>query len=179
MLVKRLVVFAVIAVLPAFAQANFTKFSGQLVCDHSSLIGAHMSHANFGGFHADYCNLSRADLSNANLSHAVLNHSDLSRADLNHANLSRAVLNQSDLNHANLSGAELSGADLRTVENLAPKVVKAATNWDRAFYDDRMLKALRLPADHNARLAEQLKTEEELQKRQNAEQPAPKPSTPQ
>jgi len=139
MLVKRLVVFAVIAILPAFAQ-----FRGARI-DHSKFIGAHMGHVDFSDARLDYC--------------------DLSGADLNHANLSRAVLNHSDLNHANLSGAELSGADLRTVENLAPKAVKAAKNWKRAFYDDRMLKALGLPADHNAGLAEQLNTEEKLQKR--------------
>ncbi|MGO9130555.1 MAG: pentapeptide repeat-containing protein [Bryobacteraceae bacterium] len=150
MLVKRLVVLAaVIIILPAFVQSA-RKF---INChfDHSKLIGP-FGHVDFSGSDFKYCNLRGADLNHANFSRVVVSHSDLTHTDLSGADLSGAEMSHSNLKDANLSDADLSGADFRTVENLAAKAVKAAKHWDLAFYDDKMLKALGLPPDNNAKL---------------------------
>jgi len=73
------------------------------------------------------------------------------RADLSGANLSRA-----NLRGANLSGADLTGADLRDGRDLTASQIKAAKNWELAFYSDDFLKKLRLPPDHNERVRKKL-----------------------
>ena len=87
-------------------------------------------------------NLSGANLSAADLSSASLAYADLSFADLGHANLSST----------SLQDAELTCSDFRSAKNVKPEVLKSAKHWDKAFYDDAMLKALGLPPDHNAKL---------------------------
>ncbi len=73
------------------------------------------------------------------------------RADLSGANLSRA-----NLRGANLSGADLTGADLRDGRDLTASQIKAAKNWELAFYSDDFLKKLRLPPDHNEKVRKKL-----------------------
>ena len=73
------------------------------------------------------------------------------RADLSGANLSRA-----NLRGANLSGADLTGADLRDGRDLTASQIKAAKNWELAFYSDDFLKKLRLPPDHNEKVKKKL-----------------------
>ncbi len=73
------------------------------------------------------------------------------RADLCGANLSRA-----NLRGTNLSGADLTGADLRDGRDLTASQIKAAKNWELAFYSDDFLKKLRLPPDHNERVRKKL-----------------------
>ncbi len=81
-------------------------------------------------------NLSGADLSVANLSNALLIKADLTGADFREADL-----NGADLSNANLSGADLWGVNFRKheiygqVENLTPKQVKSACNWQEAKFD--------------------------------------------
>ena len=82
------------------------------------------------------------------------------RADLSGANLSRA-----NLRGANLSGADLTGADLRDGRDLTAPQIKAAKNWELAFYSDDFLKKLRLPPDHNEKVKKKLA---ELEKEKKA-----------
>jgi uncharacterized protein YjbI with pentapeptide repeats len=99
--------------------------------------------------------------------------------DLSGAELGDADLRGAQLYGANLSGAQLDGANLTYSDFRLPKLlgseavflasnpdleaVKRALHWDKAFYEDKTLKALGLPADHNVQLAEQQKKENELQ----------------
>jgi hypothetical protein len=101
------------------------------------------------------------------LSEVDLSGKDLSGADLLDTNLRDVNFEGSNLNSADLGGADLNGAILHNTDlswsrflgtkNLDPKVVKSASHWDYAFYDDDTLKVLRLPPDHNAKLEEQRK----------------------
>jgi len=148
------------------------------------LYGSQLRDASLA-FHTD---LSRANLSYADLAEAALYGSSLRDADLQSADLSHARLNGADLSGASLSYANLEGAhfdsadltytDLRDTRNLNPATAYEASHWENAFYDDEMLKALGLPPDHNDKLAEQQKKEQELQQKQNTGQAAPKSITP-
>lgn len=145
----------------------------------ANLWGAHLEHAYL--FEAD---LRGANLSECYLNHATLSDADLSRADLSLAHLPGADLHNSDLTSANLIGADLAGAnlagsnldrarlaaaDLRfanfgpfgpsggilPAKGLTVAALKTAKNWDKAYYDDNLLKQLGLPPDHNEKLREE------------------------
>ncbi len=90
--------------------------------------------------------LVKADLSNANLQ----------GADLSIANLQMASLVRANLQAANLRNANLQGADLRRARDLNAPQIKAAKNWQLAFYSDDLLKELSLPSDHNKTLPDKL-----------------------
>ena len=77
----------------------------------TSLVGSHLSAADFRS-----ADLRSADLSAANLSAANLSAADLSAADLSAADLSAADLSAADLSAANLSAADLSSANLSYVD---------------------------------------------------------------
>jgi uncharacterized protein YjbI with pentapeptide repeats len=49
-----------------------------------------------------------------------------------------------DFQGINLTNANLEGLDLRYVENLTPEQVKAAKNWEKAYYSDEFKKKLGL-----------------------------------
>ncbi len=118
-------------------------------------------------------NLTGAILTEATLTGAILTEATLTWADLTGAFLSGADLTGADLGRANLSGADLllanlQGADLRGAIYLTESQVKAALNWDLAFYSDDFLKELGLPLDHNERVKEKLA---ELDKEKKAKDP--------
>ncbi len=117
--------------------------------------------------------LTGANLTGAKLTGAILTEATLTWADLTGAFLSGADLTGADLGRANLSGADLllanlQGADLRGAIYLTESQVKAALNWDLAFYSDDFLKELGLPLDHNERVKEKLA---ELDKEKKAKDP--------
>jgi hypothetical protein len=90
----------------------FNRWTGQLILDIDTLIGADLSEAILYGANLNGADLSRANLHGADLNGADLRGADLSEAILYGANLSRANLNGADLSRANLSEANLSEADL-------------------------------------------------------------------
>ncbi len=102
----------------------------------------------------------RADLFEANLQ----------EADLDGANLQGAFLVGAKLQQATLYNADLQGAFLGGAEGLTASQIKAAKNWDLAFYSDDFLKKLRLPPDHNERLEKKL-AELEKEKKETGAKP--------
>lgn len=146
--------------------------------------GANLSGAQFGNTQMNHIDLSDAKLEYARLSGAIINdavleHADLVGADLTNARVDYGTkLNDAILDRANLSGVDLTNADLtytdfRGAKNLDLKAVKRAFYWEKGFYDDEIVKALGLPSDHNDKLSEQQKKEEEkLQQKQNARKTA-------
>ncbi len=110
--------------------------------------------------------LQKADLGFANLQGAYLPEANLQGADLRGAKGQGAVLIQANLQKANLLGANLQGADLRVAKlqgatlvgakGLTAPQVKAAKNWDLAFYSDDFLRKLGLPSDHNGEVEKKL-----------------------
>ncbi len=111
-----------------------------------------------------------ANLSGANLEGATLFGANLQGAVLWSANLQEADLREANLQGANLSGANLQGADLRypltgKTPDLTASQVRAAYNWELAFYSKDFLKQLGLPPDHNERVKEKLA---ELEKEKKA-----------
>jgi len=162
--------------------------------DLDAVTGAQLSKQNLR-----YARAKGAFLAGALLGIADLRGADLIGADLRGANLIGANLSIADLRGADLSGADLSGADLlgadmlgasldsysdltytnlRNAENLNPFLLKKALHWEMAFYNDETLRALGLPPDHNDRLAEQKKKENELQQKPYAGRTALKPISP-
>jgi uncharacterized protein YjbI with pentapeptide repeats len=119
--------------------------------------GAFMEGADLSG-----ADLHRADLHGAKLFGATLNSVDLRDANFAQANLNGADLRGAELSRANVAMTHLGYSDLRGARNLNLEGLKYAREWNEAFYDDETLKALGLPPDHNAKVAEQQKKENEL-----------------
>ncbi len=94
----------------------------------------------------------------------------LSGANLQGANLDRANLDRANLDGANLRSANLRNADLRGAQGLTAFKVRAAKNWDLAFYSKDFLKKLGLPPDHNERLEKKL-AELEKEKKETGAKP--------
>ena len=133
---------------------------------YAELEGVHLNDAdltgaNLSGAQLPYSDLRDvwlpgAELTNAELTGAILKHTNLSGVILKHTNLSGA-----DLTDAQFEGADLTFADFRSLDNthqtkgLAAPALKAAKNWDKAYYDDDLGQQLGLPRDHNDRLAEE------------------------
>jgi len=106
-------------------------------------------------------NLREADLRGANLREANLRGAYMIKADLQEANLVGADLQEATPHGANFQGAvlrdaNLQGAKLLTTRGLTARQVKAAKNWELAFYSDDFLKELGLPPDHNERVERKL-----------------------
>jgi len=119
-------------------------------------------------------NLREADLRGVNLREANLQGAYMIKADLQEANLVGADLQEATPYGANFKGAilrdaNLQGAKLLTTRGLTALQVKAAKNWELAFYSNDFLKELGLPPDHNERvekeLAERKKKKEEAAKK--------------
>jgi uncharacterized protein YjbI with pentapeptide repeats len=142
----------------------------------SHLRGARLGHADLSGADLINADLRDAYLGDADLRGAYLGGARLSGDDLSRADLTGAKLDGTDLRGADLTYADLTHSDLRQSENLDPETVKGADYWEKAFYDAAALKVLGLPPNHNVKLAEQQKKEQELQQKQNAAQAAPKPA---
>lgn len=96
-------------------------------------------------------NLHRAILEGANLTGCELEAAVLAEANLRYANLRGAKLKGTILRAANLQGADFTGA-----KDLEARQIKEANVWILARYDDKLLKELGLPPDHN-KLVETLK----------------------
>jgi uncharacterized protein YjbI with pentapeptide repeats len=140
--------------------------------DKAFLVKADLSKANLQYAHLDQANLQHANLEEANLEHAYLGranlryanlvmadlqHAELTTANLQHANLERAKLERADLvfanfQQANLSWASLCWANLQDARGLEKDQLLAATCWPLAKYDQKMLKSLQLPPEHNDNL---------------------------
>ncbi len=69
--------------------------------------------------------------------------------NLRGANLQEATPFGANFQGAVLRDANLQGAILLTTKGLTARQVKAAKNWELAFYSDDFLKELGLPPDHN------------------------------
>jgi uncharacterized protein YjbI with pentapeptide repeats len=89
-------------------------------------------------------NLMGAHLEGANLKNANLEDANLKKASLVGAKLEEASLAGADLEGANLKETDLENAHLEETKNLTIEQVKAATNWEKAYYDDRFKNALGL-----------------------------------
>jgi uncharacterized protein YjbI with pentapeptide repeats len=145
-----------------------TNMSGAYLID-TYLFGANLSDANLSGAHLNKAHLGGADLRGAGLGGAYLNDADLVGADLSGTPI------PADLRGAELVEADLMYSDFRPAENLNLETVKRALDWEKAFYDSGTLEALGLPPDHNAKLSERRRKEQELQQKQRTGQTAPKP----
>jgi len=141
---------------------------------HAKLIGADLAEARLNRAH-----LIEADLGGVYLIEADLTGADLTWAQLDVADLTGAKLAAANLMSADLTEADLTFADFRsdiygTTTGLTADQLKQAKNWDKAYYDDDLLKELGLLPDHNQKLAQEQKREEQ-QKNQPA---AVAPSSP-
>ncbi len=115
-------------------------------------------------------NLQEAHLFGANLQEAFLREANLQAAFLREATLQGADLWRANLQGANLERANLQEANLRDGRDLTASQIKAAKNWDLAFYSDDFLKKLRLPPDHNEKVKKKL-AELEKEKKETGAKP--------
>jgi len=131
----------------------------------ASLPQADLRYANLEKAVLDGANLNNVLLSGAILQNASLRAVSLTEADLTEANLQGANFRETNLREAifvkaglqgaGFSAAVIQGADFRGAKGLERDQIKEhARLWVLAYYDDRMLKELNLPPDHNARLQE-------------------------
>ena len=110
----------------------------------ANLFGAYLRGANLEGAILTDANLERAYLleailtdailTDANLRGANLRGANLRGANLREANLEGAILFRANLRGAYLEGANLRGANLIFAENLTPKQIKSACDWETAIY---------------------------------------------
>jgi uncharacterized protein YjbI with pentapeptide repeats len=126
----------------------------------ANLIGSALAGANLTGANLIGANLTGSKHTGANLKKAIYNRKtklpdnfasiqnqmfliapgvDLSGADLSSINFESADFQGIDLTNANLEGS-----DLRFVKNLTPEQVKAAKNWEKAYYSGKFMKKLGL-----------------------------------
>lgn len=111
------------------------------------------------------------DMSGADLTLASPIGADLAGAYLQGVNLTKGRMCGADLTGAVLNSADLSFADFRSVpeigttRGLEPQQVKSARNWQNAYYDPELLRALGLPPDHNQKLVQQELQEDDREQR--------------
>ena len=103
-------------------------------------------------------------------------------ANLSNADLTGAILNSANLIGTNLDGAEVEFADFRSLEplltdkpiptrGLTVKQIKAAKRWEKAYYDDSLVKELGLLTDHNAKIEEEQRSKKQGLGRTAADSP--------
>ena len=112
--------------------------------------------ANLQGANLREANLRGVNLREANLQEAYMIKADLQEANLVGANLQEATPYGANFQGADLRDANLQGTKLFTTRGLTARQVKAAKNWELAFYSDDFLKELGLPPDHNKRVEKEL-----------------------
>ena len=140
--------------------ANMSSASvhGGNICEFESVeLPIWLRHGGGGGQTGGHCNLSKSVLINAVLENADLSDSDLSGARLFLAHMQLASLSGSKLTGTDLESADLKWADLSAVIDLDLGQLRKATNWEHAFFDSDVAKALGLPPDHNRRVAAEVK----------------------
>ncbi len=152
--------------------ANWKEVQKEKQKEEIALVkGARLKRSNLRYTQATDSFLVKADLRGANLQEATLRGANLQGADLfgaklQGANLFRANLQRADLQDAKLRGAKLQGATLVGANlqgaflygttGFTASQVKAAKNWELAFYRDFLLEKLGLPPDHNEKVKRKL-----------------------
>jgi len=151
---------------------DFVK--GAILADRRNFIYA----ANFKGIDLRYARATGAFFVKAQMPGADLRNAELTGADFRKSNLSRSdlrgvgvVLEGVDLRGANLREADLTNAsfgptvvkyaDFRSAKGLTEAVRYACSDYVLAFFDPDMLKQLGLPPDHNEKLQQQMKAEQQ------------------
>jgi len=125
------------------------------------LAKANLIDARLEGASLQFGDLRQAALFGAHLTGADLTGARLDKADLAVAQMTGSGLIRASLTAADLTGADLTFAELTFTKGLTADQLKTAKNWDKAYYDDDLLKELGLPPDHNQKLAEEQKREEQ------------------
>ncbi len=125
------------------------------------ILEVHRKWVESGGKEGKQADLREANLRGVNLREANLQGAGMIKADLQEANLVEANLQEATPLGANFQGAvlrdaNLQGAKLLTTRGLTVRQVKAAKNWELAFYSDDFLKELGLLPDHNERVERKL-----------------------
>ena len=125
------------------------------------ILEEHRKWVESGGKEGERADLREANLRGVNLREANLQGAYMIKADLQEANLVGANLQEATPYGANFQGADLRDANLQgtklfTTRGLTARQVKAAKNWELAFYSDDFLKELGLPPDHNERVEKEL-----------------------
>lgn len=117
--------------------------------------------------------LIRAKFDNVTLSNADLRNSILKESSFIEANLRSADLREAYIQGAVFSEANLEGADLRGVKGREAAQIVAAKNWWLAKYDDEFAQELtefaQKQAEHDPKLAEQLRLFEQHRHAQSEE----------
>ena len=88
-------------------------------------------------------------------------------ANLRGANLTNASLNNAELVDTDLTGADVKGATFYGVKNVASGQIKVTNNRALAFYDDRLIKELSLPYNHNKLVKDRLDKQKSPRNTQN------------
>jgi BTB/POZ domain-containing protein KCTD9 len=89
-------------------------------------------------------NLYKADFWKASLQGTNFYGASLRKAAFNRANLQGAIFNEADLEGAIFKEADIKEAMYCKVKNLTVEQVKAAKNWDKAYYDLKLRNQLGL-----------------------------------
>lgn len=136
----------------------------------AQLQGADLISANLRGAHLHSAHLEKAILIEAHLEQALFSFASLEGTNLFGAYLQGADLEGADLHGANLRWPRGLTLPLRRTRGLTATQVKAAKNWELAFYSDEFLGELGLPPDHNERVKRKLT---ELEKKGKATEAKP------
>jgi uncharacterized protein YjbI with pentapeptide repeats len=123
------------------------------------LVGSLLAEADLEG-----ADLLLADLRQAQLSGAHLENADLLGARLKEANLVGAHMRGAELTEADLSHADITYADFTGTKGLTVEQIRQADHFDEAFYDSSFLPGISLAADHNKKVEQDRKAEEEQAK---------------
>ena len=129
----------------------------------AKLIGAklaltNLKDADFAGADLSGANLEQADLTNTNLTLANLSGANLKNARLAQARLIGANLAKAELTGANFLGADLEEANLREEpKNLTLEQIKAAKNWEKAYYSNSFTQKLGLTENQPTTLPNEAK----------------------
>jgi uncharacterized protein YjbI with pentapeptide repeats len=161
----------------------FGAFFDEADLSASRLEGANLEWSYLNDADLTDAQLAGADLSNGRLADITLNRAnldgtDFSNADLTEATLTNASFHDAEFENAKLSDADLTYSDFQGANDLTPRQLKSARNWDRAFFDDDLLQELGCPADHNTTLKEWRQSGKEFQEKQNFCQVAAKTNPP-
>jgi uncharacterized protein YjbI with pentapeptide repeats len=118
--------------------ANLMEINLQgAILQGANLMGANLQRAILQGANLQFGSLQGANLEGANLQGANLEVAYLQGANLEGANLEGAILRFGSLEGANLQGAKISTADQ----------IKAAKNWEKAYYSPDLRQELGLPPE--------------------------------